>query len=121
MLAARMVLLYLVSPMPGSPEAVLCLSVGEGPKLKATDLGIESSFYFSLSLSLVFVKQAFYHCVRSSFVLWCVCVGFVYVSTYMCVRSSERLMLCVSFLYHFPPNFLRCTPPSTWRDRLLTG
>lgn len=64
-----MVLLYLVSPMPGSPEAVLCVSVGEGPKLKATDLGTESSFCFSLSLSLVFVKQAFYHCGRSSSVL----------------------------------------------------
>lgn len=41
-----MVLLSLVSPMPGSPEAVLYLSVGEWPKLKATDLGTESSFYF---------------------------------------------------------------------------
>lgn len=69
MLAARILLLCLVLPMSGSPEAVLCLSVGEGPKLKATDLGTESSFSFSLSLSLVFVKQAFYHCGRSSFVL----------------------------------------------------
>lgn len=41
-----MILPCLVSSMPGSPEAVLYLSVGEWPKLKATNLGTESSFYF---------------------------------------------------------------------------
>lgn len=41
-----MVLLCLVSSMPESPKAMLYLSVGEWPGLKATDLGTESSFYF---------------------------------------------------------------------------
>lgn len=28
----------------------------------------------------------------------------------MCVRSSERLMLCVSFLYHFFPSLFEMHP-----------